>query len=124
STARSASSPGRKAGSKRGWHVECSDGPGRRPPMNMPPSLDDDDGEVILDDLVIEEYEPRPIGEEGQSTSPEGGEPMAAESEKPPGTPLLRIGLLALVTMTGIAVAMLAMLRPKPRRWLPRFARH
>jgi hypothetical protein len=25
--------------------------------MNMPPSLDDDDAEVILDDVVLEEYD-------------------------------------------------------------------
>jgi hypothetical protein len=82
--------------------------------MNMPPSLDDDDAEVILDDVVLEEYDvPSPAG---------AVEPSGASRKSEKSHHLLWGGLGLGVMLFGLGVLVLARGAFEPRRfrWLRR----
>jgi hypothetical protein len=91
--------------------------------MHMPPSVDeDDDGEVLLEDLIIEEYAPTTLRQPfGLSELPE-----VADDSPRPARSTAALVFRAAGVLIGLGVAAIALgalgrwLAPRPRfAWLP-----
>ena len=90
--------------------------------MHMPPSLDEvDDGEVLLEELIVEEFAPTTLRQPfGLTELPEVTEKMAAPVRSAPRRIVRAAGILM---GFGVAALLLAALRrrlaPRPRfAWL------